>query len=164
MISEQFMKLLDDINEVHLSESDVEKHIEYLKRDWSQLQYLWSIGDKGIMTLSTLFYLSRRAFEIVAAINDIESVSYYIQEAKEIHRAKNAGYSGNDPDAWSNFRECTKFGIRTEDGIVTRLSDKYVRFNNLYTGNGVDKVGEKLTDSLLDFANYCAILICVLEE
>lgn len=85
-------------------------------------------------------------------------------ELKDTHARKNAGYSGNDPDPWRNFREVEKFGISAVTGCLTRLCDKYMRFQNVYKNPELDKVNESALDTMIDFVAYCIILICLLEE
>jgi hypothetical protein len=81
-----------------------------------------------------------------------------LEEAKRIHIAKNAGYSGiNAVDPWKNFREAERFGVSPFLGCL-------VRVGNLIQDPAADQVDEKITDTLLDMANYCLIAICVWEE
>jgi hypothetical protein len=87
-----------------------------------------------------------------------------IDQALDLHIQKNAGYSPDPDDAWANFRECETFGISAADGCLVRLSDKYVRFTNVYRDPAKDKVGESAVDTLKDMAAYAIILLCLIDE
>jgi hypothetical protein len=88
-----------------------------------------------------------------------------LEEAKRIHIAKNAGYSGvGATDPWKNFREAERFGITPLKGCLVRMSDKFIRVSNLIQDPEADQVGEKITDTLIDLANYCLIAVCLYEE
>ena len=88
-----------------------------------------------------------------------------LEEARRIHVTKNAGYSGiGARDPWKNFREAERFGISPFLGCLVRMSDKFVRIGNLIQDPNADQVNEKITDTLLDMANYCLIAICLWEE
>lgn len=88
-----------------------------------------------------------------------------ILDAIELHKNKNAGYSGLHDDPWENFKAVERlFGIPTSDGILARATDKYMRFMNLQSDNSLEKVQEPLTDTLLDLAAYLVIYNCILDE
>jgi hypothetical protein len=88
-----------------------------------------------------------------------------LEEAKRIHFAKNAGYSGvGSRDPWKNFREAQRFGITPFKGCLVRISDKFIRIANLVQNPEADQVGEAIIDTLLDLANYSLIAICLFEE
>jgi len=85
-----------------------------------------------------------------------------IDEMVILHRNKNANY-GSNSDPFANFRECEKFGIPAWLGCLVRMSDKWSRLINL--ANGVpDKVGESITDTLLDLSIYAMICKILFEE
>ena len=68
---------------------------------------------------------------------------------------KNRDYSGTD-DPWSNFTRIEKEGVATtEQGFLTRMSDKFGRIMSLV--NQPPKF-EAFEDSLLDLAGYCILL------
>lgn len=88
-----------------------------------------------------------------------------LDEMKDIHIRKNAGYSGKDnQDSFANFRKAEDFGVSPFVGCLIRLSDKFVRVSNLVKDATNEMVGEAITDTLLDLANYCLIAICLYEE
>lgn len=88
-----------------------------------------------------------------------------IAGAKDLHVAKNAGYAGADnKDTWANFRMCEAFGISAVDGVITRMSDKYIRIKNLMADPTNERVGESLMDTIRDLAAYALIAICLIQE
>jgi len=87
-----------------------------------------------------------------------------LEDMKELHKKKNAGYAGDNPDAWANFRMCETFGVSAFRGCLVRLSDKYIRVTNLVKNPLNDQVGENVKDTLFDLAAYALIAICLLEE
>ena len=86
-----------------------------------------------------------------------------IEEMKDIHLRKNAGYGGAD-DPWKNFRMATSFGVPASTGCLIRMSDKFARVQSLLQNPANDKVGESIKDTLEDLANYAVIAICLMEE
>jgi len=88
-----------------------------------------------------------------------------LEEMKDLHKTKNAGYSGIDnPDAWANFRNSESFGVSAFKGCLVRASDKWTRIQNLLKNPKNDMINETITDTLKDMASYCLIAICLYEE
>ena len=87
-----------------------------------------------------------------------------LEQMADLHRRKSAGYAGDNPDPWANFRECERMGIAILDGLDTRMSDKWVRFCNLRKNTANEQVGESLRDTLMDLASYALIRICLMDE
>lgn len=88
-----------------------------------------------------------------------------LEEAKQLHIKKNAGYSGADnPDPWANFRMAEAFGVTAFKGCLVRMSDKYIRVTNLLKNPANEQVGESIKDTLQDLAAYALIAVCLLEE
>lgn len=87
-----------------------------------------------------------------------------LDEMIELHKAKAAGYSGDNPDTWVNFRGAEDWGISAFDGCMVRMTDKVKRAQNLRKNPDNDKVGESMRDTLMDLAAYALIGICLLEE
>jgi len=83
---------------------------------------------------------------------------------RELHIAKSAGYSGEGPDSWANFREAEGWGVSTIEGCAVRLGDKYKRAQNVFRNSQLDMVGEALPATLVDLASYALILLCLYEE
>lgn len=88
-----------------------------------------------------------------------------LEAARELHIRKNAGYAGADnPDPWANFRMSEWLGISAAKSALVRLSDKYIRIQNLMQDPNNDQVGESIKDTLMDLSAYALITICLLEE
>jgi len=85
-----------------------------------------------------------------------------LKEMEKIAVAKNKDYAGSK-DPFNNFKQVELLGVTTlEKGILVRMSDKMSRICNLIDKENVVK-DEKITDTLIDLANYCIILKCYLE-
>ncbi len=88
-----------------------------------------------------------------------------LEQMKEIHIRKNAGYAGMDAiDSWANFRMSEAFGVSAFLGCLVRMSDKYIRITNLVKNPKNEQVGESIKDTLIDLAAYALIGICLLDE
>jgi hypothetical protein len=83
---------------------------------------------------------------------------------KDIHIRKNAGYAGDCPDAFKNFRESEDFEVSAFKGCMVRMSDKWSRIKSLSKNPKNDMVGESIKDTLIDLANYSIIAYCLYEE
>lgn len=87
-----------------------------------------------------------------------------LDEMKELHIKKNAGYSGDSRDRWANFRMAENFGVSAFLGCLIRMSDKFIRIQNLVKNPNNEMVGESIKDTLKDLASYALIAYCLLEE
>jgi len=87
-------------------------------------------------------------------------------KAMQIHTAKNHGYAGADnPDPLDNFKAVEReWGIPTEHGYLTRLTDKWCRFKNVWKQKKSVLVDESLLDTLIDLANYVFLFVAYLKE
>ena len=80
----------------------------------------------------------------------------------EITARKNADYTGGsvENDAFANFRQVERLGIcSTEQGFLTRMSDKMARINSFVKKGELKVKDESVEDTLLDLANYCILMI-----
>jgi hypothetical protein len=88
-----------------------------------------------------------------------------LEKMKDLHIRKSAGYVGqNNPDAWANFRMSEGFGVSAFLGCLIRMSDKFIRIQNLVKNPKNDMVGESVRDTLFDLASYALIAICLWDE
>ncbi len=87
-----------------------------------------------------------------------------LDDMRDLHIRKNAGYAGHSTDPWCNFRQCEAFGISAVDGVITRMSDKWSRVQSLWKDKNNEQVGESVEDTLMDLAAYSLILVCLLRE
>ena len=82
---------------------------------------------------------------------------------------KNADYTGNSEEAngdpFKNFRLIETLGVcSAEAGFITRMSDKLARIST-FVKKGILLVSdESVEDTLLDLANYSALLAAYLKE
>ncbi len=83
----------------------------------------------------------------------------------EITVAKNADYTGSSGDPFANFRTIELLGVASvEAGFITRITDKLRRICT-FVQKGILLVKEEsVEDTLIDLANYCALLAGYLKE
>lgn len=83
----------------------------------------------------------------------------------ETTKRKNADYTGDDSQPFKNFTMVETMGFATaEQGFLTRIMDKMMRVSSFIKNGTLQVVDEKVTDTLLDAANYCLLMICYLES
>ncbi len=95
----------------------------------------------------------------------------YLEEFKKltdimlaITTAKNQDYSWKDAvDAFANFKVVEEFWISTEHWFLTRMLDKIKRVSNLIDHEAAVS-DEKVTDTLLDLANYSLLFLLYLKS
>lgn len=88
-----------------------------------------------------------------------------IKQMCETFLAKNLDYAGSDAaDMMKNFMRCENFGIAMSDGIVTRMSDKITRMENLMRTRKQMVKDESLLDTVMDLSNYCLLLAIALKR
>jgi hypothetical protein len=87
-----------------------------------------------------------------------------LEEAFELHLAKNQGYSAQNPDAFANFRLAKGMGLTPVQGVLVRLGDKFARVQSLAKNPENDMVGESMRDTLMDLSAYALIAVCLMEE
>lgn len=87
-----------------------------------------------------------------------------LEEMGSLHKAKNSGYAGDSEDRWANFRLSEGFGVSAILGCLVRMSDKFIRIQNLIKNPNNEQVGEAITDTLMDLASYALITICLINE
>lgn len=95
----------------------------------------------------------------------------YLEEFKKvtdlmlaITTAKNQDYSWKDAvDAFANFKVVEEFWISVEHWFLTRMLDKIKRVSNLVNQEAA-VADEKITDTLLDLANYSLLFLLYLRS
>lgn len=131
---------------------------------------LWDLWDDGwelVTKHPTTTNLSRFAAVGMALQRALTGtpIPHLAAQATELHVRKNAGYAGmGNADPWANFRLSTFFGVTPFEGVMVRLSDKYIRTQNLRHNAANDQVGEALQDTVADAVGYALIGRCLLEE
>jgi hypothetical protein len=80
-------------------------------------------------------------------------------------KKKNADYTGfKDDNPFANFEAVEAFGLNTEIGFLTRMTDKMARIAS-FVRNGELKVkDESVQDTLLDLANYSMLFAAYLKS
>lgn len=162
MISKQYLKYIDEISAPTIIQGNLEWHLQGIRLDWNNLAIHYKTHNRQEIA-DLLWILAANSLCALSILLDKDR-STLASEMEQLHRTKNAGYVGDNPDSWANFRLVEQFGISTSDGLIARLSDKYSRFWIVYKDSSKDKVGESAIDTLKDFTAYCLILLCVLEE
>lgn len=76
-----------------------------------------------------------------------------------ITAAKNADYTGSNPDPFANFTKVDVMGIcSVEQGFLVRMSDKISRIISFVQKGVLLVKDESVEDTLLDLANYCILM------
>lgn len=97
--------------------------------------------------------------EYLARFKELTELMYSITQKK------NADYTGDDSSPFKNFTMVERMGFAsTEQGFLTRITDKVMRVSSFVKNGTLQVVDEKVTDTLLDCANYCLLMICYLES
>jgi hypothetical protein len=83
----------------------------------------------------------------------------------EITKAKNADYTGASSDPFANFSRVETLGIcSTEQGFLTRMTDKLCRLASFAKQGTLQVKDESAQDTLKDLANYCILMSAYLES
>lgn len=83
----------------------------------------------------------------------------------EITKKKNSDYTGDDSSPFKNFTMVETMGFAsTEQGFLTRITDKVMRVSSFVKHGILQVADEKVEDTLLDCANYCLLMICYLRS
>lgn len=84
---------------------------------------------------------------------------------RTISQKKNEDYTGVDSDPFANFTAVERNGIATtEQGFMTRMSDKMQRINSYIQRGELSVEDEKVSDTLMDLANYCILFSAYLHS
>lgn len=83
----------------------------------------------------------------------------------ETTKKKNSDYTGDSISPFKNFTMVETIGFATtEQGFLTRIIDKVMRVASFIKNGSLKVVDEKVTDTLIDCANYCLLFVCYLES
>ena len=94
-----------------------------------------------------------------------QSFHQVVYDAIDLHKNKNAGYSGEHSDPWHNFKAVSIFfGVSPLQGVLARMTDKFMRMENIRKNPDFERVNERLLDTVLDLASYALIYQCLQEE
>lgn len=85
--------------------------------------------------------------------------------AIETMRKKNADYTGSQEDnPFANFQAVEAFGLNTEVGFLTRMTDKMARISSFVKNGDLKVKDESVQDTLLDLANYSMLFAAYLKS
>ena len=88
-----------------------------------------------------------------------------LDKMTEITKAKNADYTGESEDPFANFSMVESMGIcSTEQGFLTRMSDKMARINSFVMLGQLQVKDESVKDTLLYLANYAILFAGYIES
>jgi len=111
--------------------------------------------------------LIERAAGLLRKRQDFQLIPFLEKEMAQmlaIARAKNADYAGADSDPFANFTRVELLGIATtEQGFLTRMTDKLCRINNILKSGKTHVKDESIKDTLRDLSNYSLLLVAYLE-
>lgn len=90
----------------------------------------------------------------------------FTKRMKQICVAKNQDYAGpGADDPFANFRRVEAMGIATtEQGFLTRLTDKLSRLSSFVEAGTLAVKDESVTDTCLDGCNYLLLFAAYLES
>lgn len=97
-------------------------------------------------------------------IEYFEFAEDFFNRCIEMSRKKNADYTGGNEDPFSNFTSVEQFGIKTEQGFVTRMTDKLKRISSFVEQGTLQVKDESVQDTLEDLTNYCALFAGYLKS
>lgn len=86
----------------------------------------------------------------------VKEIEATFGEAVSILKRKNTDYA-TETDPWKNFRFAELVEVGVERAILVRMSDKLARISNIL-GKEAQVKDESIIDTLVDLANYSAIL------
>jgi len=93
-----------------------------------------------------------------------EFATSFFGQCVELSKKKNADYTGQAQDPFSNFTSVEVLGIKTEHGFLTRMFDKMKRISSFVQNGELQVKDESVIDTLRDLANYSALLAGYIES
>jgi hypothetical protein len=82
-----------------------------------------------------------------------------------ITKAKNADYTGDENNAFTNFERVEQLGITSvEQGFLVRMTDKMSRISTFVKQGHLQVKDESVKDTLFDLANYSILLAGYIES
>lgn len=87
----------------------------------------------------------------------VESIKQFLYDSQKIVERKSLDYATED-DPFRNFNVAKNIGIPVEKAILVRMADKLSRVATLLDTKDQNVKDESIKDTLMDLANYSAIL------
>lgn len=121
---------------------------------------------RGESNISDCDVLSTATHLLSKGTNPIHKEFYdLITQIVDTFERKNHDYAGSDAqDMMQNFMRCENYGISMSDGIITRMSDKITRMENLFRNKNQMVHDESLIDTVTDLSVYCLFLVIALKR
>lgn len=96
----------------------------------------------------------------------LEFAEHFFTECLEVMEKKNSDYTGasKSHDAFANFRAVETFGVTTEIGFITRLTDKFSRLASFVKKGELAVKDESVHDTIQDAVNYLTLLSAYLHS
>lgn len=92
-------------------------------------------------------------------------ITDFFDRCSGIMTSKNADYAHEDDNPWGNLGMCESIGFcQTEHGIFIRMTDKMARLTTFIKRGTFEVDDESISDTLMDLANYAAIMAAKIEE
>lgn len=88
----------------------------------------------------------------------------FYDQCKATTRKKNADYTGDNDNPFSNFQSVEVLGIPTEVGFLTRMMDKMKRIASFVEKDELQVKDESVMDTLSDLANYASLFAGYLQS
>lgn len=169
MASERFLELLEEIRSIGQPANRDDLYYSDYAIGAMRLHYSDIVvavrGKRRVETTTHLKRLSHQAYKSKWWEPGPNAWDDIFVEAAELHIRKNAGYAGaKNPDPWANFRLCEELGVPAWLGCLVRMSDKFIRVQNLLDNPDNERVGESIADTLADLGAYALIAVCLIEE
>jgi len=127
---------------------------------WKVLTHGWLRDDMKLVQ-HALHNLSAECFAEVSELSNVP-VDHVVSFVIDTFKRKNAAY-GNDTLA-NFYRVERDFEIVPMVGLITRMSDKMSRIENLLDDPDLEKVGEALQDTYTDLGAYALIAIMIIKD
>lgn len=85
------------------------------------------------------------------------------KEALELVKLKNSDYAV-EVNPFKNFEFANLIGLKVEDAILVRVSDKLARIANLLKKDDIAVKSESIQDTCIDIINYVAIMMAYMDN
>lgn len=127
---------------------------------WEVLIHGWLRDDTDLMN-HALHNLAAECFYEASELSNIP-IDHVVHSVIDTFKRKNAAYGNDSLDNF--YRVENDFGISPVVGLLTRMSDKMSRIENLQDNPELERVGEMLQDTFVDLGAYALITMMVLNK
>jgi hypothetical protein len=127
---------------------------------WEVLVHSWLHSDYELMS-HALHNLAAECFLEASELMNMP-VDHVVESVIDTFKRKNAAYGNDTLDNF--YRVEADFGINPVAGLLTRMSDKMSRIENLRDNEDLEQVGEALQDTFVDLGAYALITMMVMQN